>query len=169
MSLSSSYTIVYLCQDVVSSSEFWYLYYPARKGFIVFISCSVISTKHMANQLLKYSSFFGDFQKDSDKEGFLEKFELNFQSISFGILTWSLLDSTVNQKCYFAEYKRLDKFFCRKLYSGGSWQWAYHWHFQALCQHQLKSSGKEVPHYFKYWFDDCPYWYGCCYARIGIA
>ena len=65
----------------------------------------------MANQLLKYSSFFGDFQKDSDEEGFLEKFEINFQSISFGILIWSLLDSTVNQKCYFAEYKRLDKFF----------------------------------------------------------
>ena len=33
----------------------------------------------MANQLLKYSSFFGDFQKDSDEEGFLEKFEINFR------------------------------------------------------------------------------------------
>ena len=33
----------------------------------------------MANQLLKYSSFFGDFQKDLAEEGFLEKFEINFR------------------------------------------------------------------------------------------
>ena len=37
--------------------------------------------------------------------------KLPIQSISFGILISSLLDSTANQKGYFAEYKRLDKFF----------------------------------------------------------